>query len=592
MPDNSVGMLETREQWDLKRQECHANPTRVGGVRRCLRERFPLLCWRFRCAAGLTITDVRESFMTSIDAGFLLLGLILTTAFIARRVSVPAPIVYAAIGLATGAAWHLVPALPVVTMSPDLVLFVFLPPLLTTAAYALPLQAVRRELLPITLLAVGLVVATMAVAAVVGHVLVGLPWAAAILLGAILAPPDPVAATAVAGKTGLSHRLVVILEGEGLLNDAVAIVAYGIALEAVVAGHFDAPHALWSVLREAPLGIAVGWAAGWSAGVIRRRADSVPLEIGISLVAPYLAYHVANSIGGSAVIAVVTLGLLLRASSSKVSSPVARLAARTVWSFLRYASTAVVFLLLGLLLGEIIVGWPGLNLLITGGLLAAAIVGIRLVWMLAVPRLVARFRRSPGSITSFGEQLVMGWAGMRGVVSLALALALPLSLGGDGSMRTTIIFLTLVVIVVTLLFQGTTLLPLVKWLGVGDPSRERREEHEARTLAGRAGADAARESFADGDPLESDSGQTDRNRALVARIAEGQVGIARAGGLGQHPEERAPLVAALDAQRLVVDRLRGEGRMSAALAERLDTELDIESMSAHAEGARLTGEVG
>ena len=523
--------------------------------------------------------------MTPIDAGFLLLGLILATALLARRSSVPEPVVFASVGLIAGAGWHLVPGLPSVTMPPDMVLFVFLPLLLTTAAYALPVKAFRRHLFPIGLLAVGLVVATMGVAALVGHAFAGLPWAAALLLGAILAPPDPVAATAVAGKTGLSHRLVVILEGEGLVNDAVAIVAYGIALQALVAGHFTASDAIWSLLREAPLGVAVGWATGWSAGFLRQRADSVPLEVGISLVAPYLAYHVADKIGGSAVLAVVTLGLLLRASSNKVSSPVARLAARTVWSFLRFASTAVVFLLLGLLMGEIIVNWPGPELLVTGAVLAVAIVVTRLLWMLAVPRLVARLHRNLAPTSSLGEQLVLGWAGMRGVVSLALALALPLSLGGDGKMRMTIIFLTLVVIAVTLLLQGITLLPLVRWLGVGDPAREKREEDEARTLAASEGATAARQAHP---PGKSGTSRSDRHQALVARIADGQVGIAQAGGAGQHPEERAPLAAALYAQRAVVDRLRGEGRMSAALAEKLDTELDIEAMSAQAEGARLT----
>ncbi|MDA3919773.1 MAG: sodium:proton antiporter [Salinisphaera sp.] len=526
--------------------------------------------------------------MTPIDAGFLLFGLVLMTSLVARRTSIPTPIVFAAVGIAAGAAWHLVPALPDVRMPPDLVLFVFLPPLLTTAAYGLPLEAFRRQLLPIGLLAVGLVVATIGVAAVVGHALAGLPWAAAILLGAILAPPDPVAATAVAGKTGLSQRLVVILEGEGLVNDAVAIVVYSITLEALVLGHFNASGALWSLMREAPLGVAVGWAAGWCAGAIRRRADSVPLEIGISLVAPYLAYHIADRIGGSAVLAVVTLGLLLRASSLKVSLPVARLAARTVWSFLRYASTAIVFLLLGLLLGEISVVWPSRELLMTGGVLASAIIAIRLAWMLAVPRLVARLLRAPRPMPTLGEQLVMGWAGMRGVVSLALALALPLSLGGDGSLRTTIIFLTLVVIVVTLLFQGGTLLPLVKWLGVGDVAREQREEQEARAIAGREGTAVAQETYSREESAKPGTGQTDRHRTLVARIADGQVGIARAGGAGQHPEDRARLVAALEAQRAVVHRLRGAGQMSAALAERLDTELDIEEMSAQAQGARLT----
>lgn len=527
--------------------------------------------------------------MSSIDAGFILLGLILATALVSRRVSLPAPIVFVAVGLAAGAAWHLIPALPVIAMPPDLVLFVFLPPLLTTAAYSLPLAAFRRHLLPIGLLAVGLVLATMAVAAVVGHALAGLPWAAAILLGTILAPPDPVAATAVAGKTGLSHRLVVILEGEGLVNDAVAIVAYGIALAAVSTGHFDARDALWSLLLDAPLGVLVGWLVGRSAGFLRRTTERVPVEVGISLVAPYLAYHLADRVGGSAVLAVVTLGLLLRGSSSKVSSPVARLAARTVWSFLRYVSTAVVFLLLGLLMGEILVARPSNAVLLAGGVLGAAIIAIRMIWMLVVPWLVGHLRNDPGPKPSVGERVVMGWAGMRGVVSLALALALPLSLGGDGSTRADMIFLTLVVILLTLLFQGMTLLPLVNWLGVGDPARDTREEDEARELARQAGVTAAGvESNQRGSLTESGAKQSDSRTVLIDWISDGRIGIASAGGVGQDPQHRAPLAAALHAQRAVVDQLRGDGRMGAALAERLDTELDLEEISAKAQGARLT----
>ena len=149
--------------------------------------------------------------MTAIDATFIVLGLTLVTALLAPRLPIPAPVVFAAVGIGAGMAWHLVPALPVIHMPPDLVLFIFLPPLLTTAAYALPLQAFRRNLLPIGLLAIGLVLATTGIAAVIGHAFAGLGWAAAFVLGAILAPPDPVAPTAVAGKTGLSHRLVVIL---------------------------------------------------------------------------------------------------------------------------------------------------------------------------------------------------------------------------------------------------------------------------------------------------------------------------------------------------------------------------------------------
>ena len=521
--------------------------------------------------------------MSTIDVVFVLLALILATALTARRTSVPAPVLFATVGIAFGAAWHLVPILPPVRMPPDLVLFAFLPPLLMTAAYALPLQAFRRNLLPIVLLAVGLVLATMGVAAVVGHVLLGLSWAAAFVLGAIIAPPDPVAATAVAGKTGLSHRLVVILEGEGLVNDAVAIVAYGIAVEALVSGHFAWGNVFWTLLRETPTGILIGLLIGGGAALVRRYADSVPLEVGISLVTPYLAYHLAERFGCSGVLAVVTLGFMLRWSSFRVSSPVARLAARTVWSFLRYASTAVVFLLLGLLIGEIAVDWPSREVVFAGVILSGAIVALRIVWMLLVPRLVAALGVSVAAKSSISEQIVMGWAGMRGVVSLALALALPLSLGGSDQTRNTIVFLTLVVIIATLIVQGATLMPLVRWLKAGDPEREHLEERHARLKARQAGVAVIRGAS----NLTAGFDQKTR-QILIREIEEGARGIAVAGAGGtSHPCNQA-LLQALDAQREVVNRLRDAGRLSGELAERLDTELDLDAMSARGEGTRLT----
>ena len=433
--------------------------------------------------------------MTGVDVTFIVLGLTLATALLAPHLPIPAPVVFAAVGIGVGTAWHLVPALPAIRMPPDLVLLIFLPPLLMTAAYALPLQAFRRNLLPIGLLAVGLVLATTGIAAVIAHAYAGLGWAAAFVLGAILAPPDPVAATAVAGKTGLSHRLVVILEGEGLVNDAVAIVA---------------------------------------------------------------------------------LGLMLRSSSARLSSPVARLASRTVWSFLRFVSTALVFLLLGLLIGEIAVDGPGWEALRTGAILSVAVIGVRLAWMLVVPRLAALLGAS-GPTPTLSEQVVLGWSGMRDVVSLALALALPLSLGFEGNVdvRRTIIFLTLVVIVVTLLVQGATLLSLVERLKVGNSEREQREERAARLRARRAGMAAAKAAGKPGAPSRSVGDE------LGARLASGSIGIARLGTLGGHDEHRPALLRALDAQRKVVDTLRDAGRMSGALAERL-------AMHAVGDGARLT----
>lgn len=520
--------------------------------------------------------------MSSIDVAFLLLGMMLLTALVARRSSVPAPVIFSVVGFAAGAAWHLFPQLPPVTMPPEMVLFAFLPPLLTTAAYGLPLQAVRRNLLPIGLLAVGLVLVTTAVAAVVGHVLVGLSWATAFVLGAIIAPPDPVAASAVAGKTGLSHRLVVILEGEGLVNDAVAIIAYGLALTAIQTGDFSWSNALWSLLRESPTGILVGLVVGWCAAFVRLRTESVPLEVGISLATPYLAYHLAGRLGCSGVLAVVTLGFMLRLSSTKVSSPVARLASRTVWSFLRYASTALVFLLLGLLLGEIAVALPSWAVVRAGMVLAVAVVALRLAWMLVVPRISSALGRGPDQDTSTAEQLVLGWSGMRGVVSLALALALPLSLGDDGQARYTIIFMTLVVILVTLVLQGATLLPLVRWLKVGDPDRDQREEAEARQLARQAGVDAV---TALRDAADS---RRAHHADLLERLQSGELGIGGSGGRVRNTQGRQALLSALHAQREVVDSLRDCGRMGGALAEQLETELDLDAMAAVGDGKRLT----
>lgn len=521
--------------------------------------------------------------MNLVDVTFIVLGLTLTTALLVSRMSVPAPIVFSSVGIAIGAAWHLVPLLPMIRMPPDIVLFVFLPPLLTTAAYALPLRAFRRNLRPIALLAVGLVLATIGVVAFIGHSLAGLGWAAALVLGAIVAPPDPVAATAVAGKTGLSHRLVVILEGEGLVNDAVAIVAYAIALAALASGKFSLPHALLELVYEAPVGVVVGLGLGFIAGLLRQRLDSVPLEIGISLATPYLAYHVADRLGGSAVLAVVTLGFMLQSSSYRVSSPVVRLAARTVWSFLRYASTALVFVLLGLLIGEIAVDWPSWTIIRAGVIVSLAVIAVRIIWMLVVPHLVMMLGVSSQPAPSIGERLVLGWAGMRGVVSLSLALALPLSLGADGELRHTLVFLTLMVIVCTLLLQGITLLPLVKRLGVGDPDRDQREEQSVRARAKRAGVAAMKQS-----EHEQDGAFNGDRADLLTRLKSGGLGIGREGVFGRDTENDRALLQALDAQRKVVNRVRDAGRIDSALAERLNTELDLDAMNAVGDGARLT----
>lgn len=520
--------------------------------------------------------------MNFVDTSFVLLALLLATALVALGLKTPPPVVFAFGGMVAGLAWHLVPALPRVSVPPDLVLLVFLPPLLVTAAYALPLASVRRSLWPIAALAIGLVLASMLVGATIGHYLAGLPWAAAFVLGAVVAPPDPVAATSVAGRTGLAHRLVVILEGEGLINDAIAISAYSVALQAAVTGDFSWGGATLDFLRESVVGTTVGLAIGWGAMQLRMRVNNVPLTVGLSFVTPYLAYHLADRAGGSGVLAVVTLGFLLRYYAPRVPSAAARLAARTAWGAFRYATTALLFFLLGLLLGEILVSWPGWPMLWSGLVLALALIVLRLGWMWTVPRVAVKINPSHPQST-WREQAVLGWAGMRGAVSLALALALPMSLE-QGELRTTIIFLTSVVIVVTLLFQGATLLPLIRWLGVGDPERDERDESNARARAAVLGERAIRSA-------RSEAGESVRSERLTGRIADGRIGIAHA-GLHAQPGNKTLLLAALEAQRQEVARLRDADCLGESVAERLETEIDIDDMVVLAEADRLTSAKG
>lgn len=523
--------------------------------------------------------------MSSLDVALALAVLTLLFAALARRVRTPMPVVLAATGIMAGIAWRLVPGLPVVRVPPSRVLFIFLPPLLTTAAYALPLQALRRNARPILLLAVGLVLATMAATAATAHYLPGLSWAAAFALGAIIAPPDPVAASALADRTGLRHELVVILEGEGLINDAVAIAAYHLAVNAALGSGVTPGSIALAFVREAPVGIGIGLALGLLTNFLREQLDDTTLEAAISLLVPYLTYELADRLGGSAVLAVVTLGFVLQRARFTAASPVSRLTTRTIWSALRFASTALVFLLLGFLIGEVVMEAQFTGRVI-GATLAviAVVVTLRLAWMFTIPRLVNLVPGRARPLPSSRELVVLGWSGMRGVVSLALALALPaLDTAGDvpNDARHLIIVATFGVIVATLVIQGSLLLPLVHRLGIGDASRSKRDEHRIRRRAQRAGLAAAERARArvPGSLCES----------LAQRLRSGELGIA---------SDRVPLASdaetelartALAAEREVVSRSRDAGRIGEELAERLETELDLDEARLSGQAARFSG---
>jgi Na+/H+ antiporter len=520
------------------------------------------------------------------DAVLLVLALTLVIAVIGRRVRTPLPIVLAGVGLVLGLLWTVVEGLPPVRLSGDIVLFIFLPPLLTRASYALPLGALRSNLRSIGMLAFGLVLVTMLGAAWTMRLFDStIPWAAALVLGAIVSPPDPVAATAVSRRTGLPHRLVTILEGEGLLNDAVAIVAYQLALEAATSGDFSWGHTALALAREAPVGLVIGLAAGWVSARVRRGMRDVNVEAALSLFLPYATYELATRAQASGVLAVVAFGLYMRRSMDERGTPIARMASRTVWSAVELATTTVVFMLVGIELGVILPAVLTPARLLAGIAVTVAVIALRMLWMHSIPHLlrVAAVPGGGGPVPTRGELTVLGWSGMRGVVSLALAVALPTLAGDDQQqhIRMSLIAVSTVVVLVTLLVQGVTLLPLVDWLQVGDPDREQRDEDRTRHRAARAGQAALARMAASGRLSD------ERRAAIDARLQHGDIGLARA---RMSAVDCAALGTALDAQREVITTMREGGRIGDSLASALATELDVDAVRLQGESARLAGE--
>jgi CPA1 family monovalent cation:H+ antiporter len=401
-----------------------------------------------------------------------LLAAIAALATVGRRASLPDPIVFALGGLALS----LAPGVPRVALPPSIVLVVFLAPLIFAAAQDTSWAEVRQDARPILLLAVGLVVATMAVVAVVAHALVpALPWAAAFTLGAVVAPPDAVAAKAIADTLHLPRRLVAILEGEGLVNDATALVAFQVASGMAIAGTAFAPAA--AVLRvgyAAVAGVAIGVAVGWLGRQLLRRAGDPAVESTVTLLLPFGAFLPAEALHASGVLAVVALALYLSRFGVFAAGAASRLQGRVLWEMLNFLLTGLSFVLVGLQLPAAVGGlsdrpWGA----VTAAAVCLAVIVVRPLWVFgtawlshSVRRVLVEDGRTRQPRT--GVLTVVSWAGMRGVVSLALALSLPQATvdGRPFPGRGLIVFVTFAVVLVTLLGQGLTLPVLIRRLGV------------------------------------------------------------------------------------------------------------------------------
>jgi monovalent cation/hydrogen antiporter len=480
---------------------------------------------------------------------------------LAELIHVPYPIVLVVGGLAIG----LVPGLRDLALDPHVVFVVFLPPLLHAAGWYSSPRELRAELRPLALLAVGLVLATMVAVAVVAHAIVpGMSWEAAFVLGAIVGPTDPVSATATFSRIGAPARVRLLVEGEAMINDGTALVAYRVALAAATEGVFSFGDALVDFAVSATGGVAIGLAAGWLETQAVRRQSDVALSIFITVIVAYGGYVVAEEAGVSGVLAAVTSGIYAGWNAHRAMDAGTRLSGIAFWRVMTFGLEALLFVLLGLqaprLAEQLDVGELTLQALAVAG----TVIVVRMLWT-AIPF---------GEIgNNARERIAVGWAGMRGAISLAAALAVPIEV----QERPQILLLTFGVIAVTLIGQGLTLAPLLRRLGLPGENPFSPDEATARLEAAQAALDRL-------DELEEEGAAAEPLRRL-RELYRGRfaVCVAVLGG-GELPEDGRRELRDFGAMRrelIAVERasllaLRNEGRVAQDVVRRVEHDLDLD----------------
>jgi CPA1 family monovalent cation:H+ antiporter len=509
--------------------------------------------------------------------GLIVFGLLVAVAglaVLARAMGLPYPILLVLGGCAIG----FVPGVPTVQLNPDIVLLLFLPFLLYGAAFFSSLRDLRANVRPIGLLAIGLVIVTMVTVAAVAHFAIGLSWPVAFVLGAIVSPTDPVAAAEILRSLNAPRRIVTVVEGESLINDWTALVLYKFAVAAVVTGSFWLPDAAGQFVLNGVGGVALGLVVGRIVREVRRRIADPQIGIIISILSGYAAYLPAEELGLSGVIAAVTVGIYMGWYTPELTTAVQRIQGQAVWELLTFLVNAGLFLLVGLQLPSVIDALSGRGAAELAGwaaLTAATVIVTRLVWVFVLASIAFAGEDRPKS----RRLAIVAWSGMRGSVSLAAALAIPLSTDAGQRFpdRDLVIFLTFAVIFATLVLQGMTLKPLIRTLGVEDDGEEEREEEKARLKASEAAIGRIDE-LADEDWTYDDS--IDRARRAYgyrrdrfrARFDEDDDGAYE-----QRADQYQRLVReVLDAQRQELLRLRNEGRISDEVRRRVERDFDLE----------------
>ncbi|HUA44579.1 MAG TPA: Na+/H+ antiporter [Solirubrobacteraceae bacterium] len=510
----------------------------------------------------------------------LLIGLLAAIALlgvVAERASLPYPAVLVLGGIVLG----LIPGLPAVRLDPELVLFGLIPPLVYAAAFRAASYDLRLYAVQIVSLATGLVLLTVLAGGTVGHLVGGIPWASAFVFGALVAPTDPVSASAVMGEVGAPERIVAILEGESLINDGTGLAVFQVAVAAAVSGGFSVGHGALKLLEISAGGIAVGLAIGWVLVRIRRPLDAPSIEIVLGLVAAFGSYSAADAAGFSGVLAAVAAGLYTGRHAQDISTPQSRLQMEPVWDAVTFVLESVLFLLIGLELHHIVNGIPHAHLTraaMTGAVAIVVMIALRAGWMLGISPLLSRLLPAGSAAPSRRERVVLAWSGMRGALSLAGALSIPLAARSSPfPARDEDIFLVYCVVLGTLIVPSFTLETLVRRLGLGQSERLREQEIGARIRVAHA-ALAQLEDIAEQHDLPEELLARLRGvyELRLSRLESGRPGATRDGArdalLAIH-EIRHQLVAA---QRRALDELRRERAAPAEALAHIQHDIDLE----------------
>jgi CPA1 family monovalent cation:H+ antiporter len=514
----------------------------------------------------------------------ILLAVLAGAALLARRINVAPAILL----LLTGIALAFVPGVPSLELPPELVLLVVLPPLIYSASVAMSWREFKSNLRPIILLAVGCVIFTAFAVAAATHYLIGLPWGIGFLLGAIVAPPDVVAPLAIARKLGLPRRILVVLEGEGLANDATALILYRFAVVAISTGMFSLPKAEGTFVIIVAGEVLYGTAVGWLSLRARHWARDSQVEITLSLITPYVAYWVPQHFGGSGVIATVACGLYMSWNGPLLISSATRLQGIFFWDLVIYLIEGLLFLLTGFQMRSLFEqskSFPLQEILFATALVTVIVIVARFAWVFPatyLPRLNKRLRaRDPAP--PWRWTFVIAFTGVRGAVSLAAALALPYALPNGESFpyRDLILFVSFGVIFITLVGLGLGLPPVVRWLGVARAGRaEQVAEHESEIAARREALAAALRSL---DAITEDRELPDEVIRLLRARHETRI--------NQLPDSLDPdkhdVSAAgtaltrelIAAERKFIHVLLRDGKITDEIRRRIERDLDLEEAS-------------